>query len=109
MLTPNSCSPYPMLTRTRAHPNPCSPSPTLSPALPLQLAVETALLTELVAYGRGVSELPSGLKLGLKTQPFPNPELVGYQRKLDEELGKTFGTNSEPGPGPDHPSPGPSL
>ena len=60
-------------------------------ALPLQLAVETALLGELAAYGRGVAELPGGLKLGLKTQPFPNPELVDEQRKLDEEACHSLG------------------
>ena len=33
---------------------------------------------ELAAYGLGVAELPTPLKLGLQTQPFPNPEMVGF-------------------------------
>ena len=35
---------------------------------------------QLAAHGRGVNKLPGeGLKLGLKTQPFPNPEIIEEQ------------------------------
>ena len=46
--------------------------------VPPPLSCYTPSPGELAAYGLGVAELPTPLKLGLQTQPFPNPEMVGF-------------------------------
>ena len=56
-------------------------------ALPLQLAVERALLSQFAAVGRGAD---ASLSLGMSYQPFPNPEMVEQQRKFDQEFGQIF-------------------
>ena len=57
-------------------------------ALPVQLAVERALLEETVAIGRGITDPEVSLKVA--HQPFPNHEMVDFQRKLEDSNGIIF-------------------
>jgi ABC-type multidrug transport system ATPase subunit len=54
----------------------------------VQLAVERALLEEAVAIGRGITDPEVSLKVA--HQPFPNHEMVDFQRKLEDSNGVIF-------------------